>query len=255
MKHLLFLFILLCLITSNQSVYADELVAWNSTKGITRFEESKHKVDFYTLSNHFETQSNGLFCGPTTATIVLNALRLGKSKNLPKDSSVLTTSERKNLPAKMDPTLEKYTQKNIFKVKGAKPLEWVLGKKVKEKRDFGFQLRQLNELLSAHHLKSTLRIADGTLSDEQIKKELITNLSTPNDYVIINYQRKAIGQEGGGHISPLAAYHEKSDSFLILDVNPNRAKWIWASSKDLIKSMRTFDTVENRGYLLVSDSN
>ena len=61
------------------------------------------------------------------------------------------------------------------------------------------------------------------------------------------------GQKGGGHISPLGAYDERSESFLIMDVNPNRAPWVWVRSEDLIAAMRTFDTVENRGYLLVSD--
>ena len=35
--------------------------------------------------------------------------------------------------------------------------------------------------------------------------------------------------------------------------NPNRAGWVWVKSDDLIAAMRTFDTVENRGYLLVSE--
>jgi hypothetical protein len=37
--------------------------------------------------------------------------------------------------------------------------------------------------------------------------------------VIVNYLRKAIGQEKGGHISPLAAYDAETDRFLILDVS------------------------------------
>ena len=49
------------------------------------------------------------------------------------------------------------------------------------------------------------------------------------------------------------AYDERSDSFLIMDVNSNRAPWVWVRSDDLIAAMRTFDTVENRGYLLVSE--
>lgn len=60
------------------------------------------------------------------------------------------------------------------------------------------------------------------------------------------------GQKGGGHISPIGAYDQQSDSFLIMDVNPNKAPWVWVKSRDLISAMRTFDTVENRGYLLIS---
>ena len=43
----------------------------------------------------------------------------------------------------------------------------------------------------------------------------------------------------------------KSDSFLVLDVNPSRAGWVWMPTTNLIKGMRTFDTVENRGYILI----
>ena len=53
---------------------------------------------------------------------------------------------------------------------------------------------------------------------------------------------------------PLGAYDETSDSFLIMDVNPNRAPWVWVGAGDLIRAMRTFDTVENRGYLLISEA-
>jgi len=47
----------------------------------------------------------------------------------------------------------------------------------------------------------------------------------------VNYKRSAIGQKGGGHISPLGAYDEISDSFLVLDVNP-ASSWL-----DLDKSI------------------
>ena len=40
-------------------------------------------------------------------------------------------------------------------------------------------------------------------------------------------------------------------SFLVLDVNPAAAGWVWMPAATLIKGMRTFDTVENRGYVLV----
>jgi len=51
------------------------------------------------------------------------------------------------------------------------------------------------------------------------------------DLAIVNYKRSAIGQKGGGHISPLGAYDEISDSFLVLDVNP-ASSWL-----DLDKSI------------------
>jgi hypothetical protein len=51
--------------------------------------------------------------------------------------------------------------------------------------------------------------------------------------------------------SPLGAYDAQSDSFLVLDVNPSTAGWVWMPTSILVKGMRTFDTVENRGYVLI----
>ena len=96
------------------------------------------------------------------------------------------------------------------------------------------------------------RVVDGSADPAAIRREIAANLATGDDFVLVNYARRALGQQGGGYISPLGAYDERSDSFLIMDVNPNRAPWVWVRSDDLIAAMRTFDTIENRGYLLVS---
>jgi hypothetical protein len=42
-----------------------------------------------------------------------------------------------------------------------------------------------------------------------------------------------------------------SDSVLVLDVNPSSAGWAWMPLATLIRGMRSLDTVENRGYVLV----
>ena len=88
------------------------------------------------------------------------------------------------------------------------------------------------------------------MTTKHIRADLIENLTHPGDYVIISYLREAVGQPGPGHISPLGAYDAEFDSFLVLDVNPSRAGWVWMPTATLIKGMRTFDTVENRGYIV-----
>ena len=133
----------------------------------------------------------------------------------------------------------------------------VLGKPIeiagKLRPDFGLQLHQLARMLGAHGLDVTVRVVDPDADAAAIRREIARNLATRDDYVLVNYARKSLGQPGGGHISPLGAYDEASDSFLIMDVNPNRAPWVWVKAGDLIAAMRTFDTVENRGYLLISE--
>jgi len=236
-----------------------ELIKWGSDEGVRRLESSKYKVDFFPLANNFESQTNKIFCGPATAAIILNAFRVRNSSlKLPIDDSVMSKVDRKNLSAFFNPLFNRYTQNNIFKVRGktkaqvlGEPMK--VGQKTKKKKDFGFQLAHYAALFELHDIKVVKRSVTDSLSRKSIKKEMLSNLSTKNNYVIVNYARKSLGQKGGGHISPIGAYHKKSDSFLIMDVNPNKADWVWVKADDLITAMNTFDTVENRGYLLVSE--
>jgi hypothetical protein len=119
-------------------------------------------------------------------------------------------------------------------------------------RDFGYQLRQFDQMLRANGLTTRVVVVDDRKPDAEIRAELVASLTLPDNYVIVNYRREAVGQRGGGHISPLGAYDAASDSFLVLDVNPAAASWVWMPTATLVKGMRTFDTVENRGYVLVS---
>ena len=96
-----------------------------------------------------------------------------------------------------------------------------------------------------------LIIVDDNKVAQDIRTDLVENLKRRGNYVIVAYKRDAVGQRGGGHISPLGAYDAESDSFLVLDVNPASDGWAWMPTATLIKGMRTFDTVENRGYILV----
>lgn len=230
------------------------LVPWSSDEGIKRLERSQHKVDFFKLANHFQGQSNKLFCGPATVAIVLNTLRLRQDDALPVMSHLTATQERDFLPKEFNPLFNRYSEDNIF-TKSPKTKLSVLGQpqniQGKAVKDYGFQVRQLAALFNAHGVRTTLTVVSDGLAKDKIKHVLINNLKTKNNYVVINYKRKALGQPGGGHISPLGAYDEKSDSFLIMDVNPNKAEWVWVTSNDLIGAMRTFDTVENRGFVEV----
>lgn len=244
-----------------------EMVNWGSPEGITRLAESNYKVDFFKLANHFESQHNKMFCGPASAAIVLNALRIrAGSIAIPEDTTLLTPDDLSYLPSKTwSPFFQRYTQNNVF-IASPKTREQVLGEvlrdpqqnillnaKGKPTKDRGFQLQQLAALFRQHGLNVTVRVVDQQLSDALIKQEIIANLAHADDYVIINYKRATLKQAGGGHISPLAAYHQASDSFLVMDVTPNKADWVWVKAELLLSAMRTFDTVENRGYLLISE--
>jgi len=229
------------------------LVAFASDDGLARLARSPAKVDFPALANQFEAQTNSLFCGPTTAAIVLNALR-ARSSDLPRDRSRLRADDLRHIQGTFDPVIPRFTQDNVI-TKGPKTRAQVMGEPMtingKQIRDFGYQLRQLDELFKANALRTRLVIVDDRKSEQEIRTDLVENLKRRGDYVVVNYWREAAGQQGGGHISPLAAYDAESDSFLVLDVNPASAGWVWMPTTNLVKGMRTFDRVENRGYIHV----
>ena len=63
-----------------------------------------------------------------------------------------------------------------------------------------------------------------------------------------------MGQEKGGHISPLAAYNSKADRFLILDVARYKYPPVWVSTSDLFAAMNTTDSDNDnktRGFVVV----
>lgn len=229
------------------------LVPFATDEGLARLARSSAKADFAALANQFEAQSNGAFCGPTSAAIVLNALQAGKA-DLPRDRSRLQPGDLRHLPEGWDLTVPRYTQDNVI-TPGRKTRAQVLGEPMaiggRVVRDPGYQLRQLDEMLRANGAATRLTVVDATKADDEIRAELAGNLGRPGDFVIVAYRREAVGQAGGGHISPLAAYDAASDSFLVLDVNPTRAAWVWMPTATLTKGMRTFDQFENRGYVLV----
>ncbi len=232
---------------------APALVAFNSDEGIARLARGKAKADFASLANQFEAQSNIAFCGPTTAAIVLNTVRSG-SADLPRDRSRLRPGDTQHLPGTVELAVPRFTQDNVID-KGPKTRAQVLGEPMsvggKTIRDAGYQLRQFDTLLRAHELATRLVVVDDSLPEQAIRSELIDNLKRGGDYVIVNYRRRDVGQPGGGHISPLGAYDEETDSVLVMDVNPASAGWVWMPVATLIRGMRTLDTVENRGYILV----
>jgi len=235
---------------AERTVEPANLVPFSSDDGLVRLGRSKAKADFAALANQYEAQTNRLFCGPTTAAIVLNAMHL-RSSAVPRDRSRLHEGDLSHLAPAFDPVIPRFTQDNV--IKGPKTRAQVMGEPMEIKgkmiKDFGYQARQFEAMLIANGARTRLVIVDDKKPVDEIRKDLIQNLARHGDFVVVGYHRKAVGQNGGGHISPLGAYDEISDSFLVMDVNPDSAGWVWIPAETLVKGMRTFDTVENRGYL------
>jgi hypothetical protein len=224
----------LCLAAGSASAQTlplpEPLISLNSDRGARLLLESEANRAYWPLSIQFVTQKNQAYCGVASLTMVLNAL---------------------GVPAPTTPEFEPFktfTQDNLLN----EETEKVLPKEVLAK--IGMTLDQIGQLLTAFGVKANVHHAADTSLDE-FRKLATEALNTPNRYVIVNYLRRAIGQERGGHISPVAAYDADTDRFLVLDVSRYKYPPVWVEADDLYEAMNTPDSDNQnrtRGFVLVA---
>lgn len=208
----------------------ENLINLNSTTGETLLIESNARKDYLPLSNYFVTQDNLAYCGVASLVMVLNAL---------------------TIPAPETPKYRTYrifTQENFF---NNPETEKVMTAQMVSRG--GMTLAQLNQLLKSYSVKTQVYYGSDVTLDE-FRQLIQKNLQEANNFVLINYLRKTIQQQRGGHISPIAAYNEESDRFLILDVARYKYPPIWVKAEELWEAIKTTDSVsqKTRGFVLVS---
>ncbi len=179
---------------------------------------------------YFLSQETQTFCGVASSTMVLNAL-------VPKE-------QRPPVP-EWKPYL--FFAQSVFftpEVEKIAPRKDVLEK--------GMTLQQLGDALATFPVRVEVSHASNK-SKEAFRRDVKEGLSLRH-CLIVNYLRTGVGQVGGGHFSPLAAYHEESDSILILDVARYKYPPSWVKTTDLWNAMNTddSDSGKKRGYLLVA---
>jgi hypothetical protein len=206
------------------------LIKFNSPDGEKLFLDSHAKEDYFPLSVQFVTQDNQAFCGVASMVMVLNALGIPAPKAF--DSS----------------NYHYFTQNNFF---DNAQTHQVLSPEVVSRR--GMTLLQLSQFLEAYPVKATVYYG-GDVTLDEFRSLVVQNLGESNNFVLVNYFRSAIGQEGGGHISPVAAYNKETDRFLILDVSRYKYPPIWVKASELWEAIRTVDRTsgKTRGFVLVS---
>lgn len=208
------------------------LITFSSAQGEQLLLASKAREDYWPLSIQFVTQNNQAYCGVASMVMVLNAL---------------------SIPAPVAPEYSPhhvFTQANFFNNEQTRK---VIAPEVVSQK--GMTLDQLGQLLGSYSVKVKVYHA-GQTSLEDFRKLVAENLKQENNFVLVNYLRKAIGQEKGGHISPIAAYNEQTDRFLILDVSRYKYPPVWVKAADLWQAMATMDSEsgKTRGFVLVSRS-
>ena len=202
----------------------------NSEEGAKFFVESGPSATYFPIADNYVTQKTQAYCGVASMVMVLNAL---------------------GVPAPTTPEYQPYhtfTQDNLLDER----TDAVLPRTLLARQ--GMTLDQLGGLLSLHPVAAEVHHAAAGGLDE-FRASARAYLATRDHFVLVNYLRKAIGQETGGHISPLAAYDAKSDRFLILDVARYKYPPVWVKASDLFDAMNTTDASnENRtrGYVLIT---
>ena len=206
-----------------------QLVYLDSSEGALRLTKSESNGDFFRLVRYFNPQKNLAYCGVSSSIMVLNALPVPKPQG------------------GAHGTYPFYTQENFFT-----PAATAI-KKAEKVAEEGLSLTELADILNAHAGVEATKVFASETTLEAFKELTVAQLNSASSYVLVNYLRKALGQERGGHISPLAAYHRASDSFLILDVSQYKYPPVWAPAQKLFQAMavKDDDSHLSRGFVLV----
>ena len=94
----------------------------------------------------------------------------------------------------------------------------------------GMTLAELDALAKSSGLRTQLVYAD-KLSLETFRERLKANLGREGVFVLVNYDRRVVKQQGMGHISPVAVYDPRSDAFPVLDEASYRYPWTWVPAQ------------------------
>lgn len=206
----------------------EQLTPLTSPEGQARLQESEALADAMPLLSQFVTQVNQAFCGVASTVMVLNAMGIAAPE----------------APAW---NRQYFTQENVLNAR----TDAIISRQTIEQQ--GLTLAQLAGILATYPVAvSTYYGSDVSL--EEFRDLIRTNLEQPGNYVLINYLRRAIGQERGGHISPIAAYDADTDQFLILDVSRYKYPPVWVSAEALWQAINTEDSTsgKTRGFVLVA---
>jgi Phytochelatin synthase len=223
----------LCLLTAGARAETlpipESLIDFRSESGERLLLESDALDAYLPLSANFITQKTQAHCGVASIVMVLNALQV---------------------PAPASPEYEPY---RIFTVDNFldERTEAVLPRDVLDKQ--GMTLDEIGRLLALHPVEAEIHHA-GDSNVEEFRALAQDYLSQEDHFVIVNYLREAIGQQKGGHISPLGAYDAETDRFLILDVSRYKYPPVWVTAPELFAALNTTDAANQnvtRGFVLV----
>ncbi|XP_071510881.1 uncharacterized protein [Diadema antillarum] len=214
-----------------------DLVPFESAKGQNLLNDTAIRQTL--LVRIFSKQRAMGYCGVQTAGLLMSARCFGKKYPEQREQTLCDVS---NVP---------YRDTNLFSFPHTTAV-------IDEDRllRFGITLKQLQELLQSFGLPAKRIYADDTNVDEF--RSLATAALSHADSsqgVVVNYEYHWV-KDGktmvDGHFCALAAYHERSDRFLMMDSCLD-GQVVWAPTVDIFRQMSTTDSDSGlgRGFLIM----
>jgi glutathione gamma-glutamylcysteinyltransferase len=178
---------------------------------------------YFRLAQQFHTQSDPAFCGLGSLVCALNALRIDPRRRW----------------------------KGAWRWFSEELLDCC--KSLDDVRRFGVTLDEV--VCLARCSGASVSVHRPPLEDAGALREHLLEATTVGDgpVVLVNYSRRAVGQTGEGHFSPIAAYHAATDRALVLDTARFKYPPHWIPIERLFPAMAEQDaaTGRARGWLLL----
>ncbi len=226
---------------------SDANVPFHSARGRDLFADSKSKTAFWYLAENYATQQDLGSCGAASSAMVLNSL------HIPRPPSQHHRIAHDNYRL--------FTQSNLF----TPDVERVVtAQKVSSS---GMTLDQLARVFAAFPVDVTMHFAVSekqeyadAMTVDEFRAILDAALRKEKCFVVVNYQRSAVAQNEGGHISCVGAFNKGkgTDFVLLLDTANYKYPWVWVDVDRLWRAMSESVDSESkrpRGFLIVSSRN
>jgi glutathione gamma-glutamylcysteinyltransferase len=207
----------------------DHLVDFSSPEGKLLFSEALthgHMENYFKMVGQYFTQSDVAFCGLAVLCTVLNSLSI--------DPAVIWKSPWRWYSEEM--------------------MSCCLS--MEQIRKKGINFDEFKLLASCKGAKVTARRFEES-ELEQFREDIKRVTASTQEFLVVSYSRKHVGQTGTGHFAPVAGYHEGSDRVLLLDVARFKYPPHWVPVTLLFGAMKDIDpdTSKSRGYFLITSSN
>ena len=227
-------------------------VALNATRGQAMLRAAAARSTYVLLAN-METQITQSFCSVATSTMLLNSLAAEAEGN----------GRRVGIP--VDPVYAPYpyfTQRNILEnVPCVAQVNTHNGDTLDAQfiALHGATLDEWAGYLACHaDVKLKHHARPGGVAEFRAEVERAYGAQPSGALVAVNFDRKGVDELGGGHMSPIAAYHKDAESgdehVLLLDVSRYKYPPVWLHLEDLYGAMATLDSTSglNRGFVVAS---